>query len=197
MAEPIKSPDGNFVWDGDKWLPISNNNQSLQMQDSVMSGDVVTNISHNSADSEVLRVALEGVGKLMQSSPQHQQPSPPQQQPSPPQQQPSPDEYLHTITLNSSKDGYKHEIIYSPLLSEKLRNVVDKMNQLAVGEKQFPSSVIDLQSFDLKTSNYLIEIWETLCKTRKDGKKKEMSDAILGLTIIFGIIGIIVYFFVL
>ena len=190
MAEPITSPDGNFLWDGDKWVPISNNAQSFQMQDSVMSGDVVTNISHNSADSEVLKVALEGVGKLMQSS-SHFQQTPPSHI----QQQPT-NEHLHTITLDSSEDEYNPKLIYSPLLSEELRNAVDKMNQFAAGNKKFPTALIDLHLFDEKTSNYMVEIWKTLCTARMQAKKEETIHLIIGLAFMGLIGGFFIYGFI-
>jgi len=205
MTDPIKSPDGNFIWDGNEWLPLSNTNQSLEMQDSVISGDVVTNVSNNSADSEVLRVALEGVGKLLHSSPQYQQqtsapvpvPVPanpaPVAAPVPVNNSGAPDAYLHSIKLQSCKDEYKYDIIHSPMLGNKLRNAVDRMNLLGGGGKQFPSS-IDLHSFHPETSKYLIETWDSLCEARMVGSSKENSDMILGSAIIIFVLGLILYF---
>ena len=201
MTVPIKSPDGNFIWDGNEWLPLSNTNQSLEMQDSVISGDVVTNVSNNSADSEVLRVALEGVGKLLHSSPQYQQqtsaPVPanpaPVAAPVPVNNSGAPDAYLHSIKLQSCKDEYKYDIIYSPMFGNKLRNAVDRMNELGGGGKQFPSS-IDLHSFHPETSKYLIETWDSLCEARMAGSSKENSDMILGLAVIMFVLGLVLYF---
>jgi|GEM_PF-4051458 len=197
MTDPIKSPDGNFIWDGGKWLPASNN-QSLEMQDSVISGDVVTNVSHNSADSEVLRVALEGVGKLLHSSPHHQQPVPvpapiPVPVPVPTNNSTAPDAYLDSIKLQACDDEYKYDIIHSPMLGNKLRNAVDRMNLLGAKGKQFPSS-IDLHSYHPETSNYLIEIWDALCEARIAGSRKETSDMILGFAVIGIVLGLVIYF---
>jgi hypothetical protein len=29
MDEPIISQDGNWLWDGDNWVPVSNNQQTI------------------------------------------------------------------------------------------------------------------------------------------------------------------------
>ena len=50
MADPIYSPDGKFMWSGSEWIPApptsepepqSPSEQTLNMQDSVIGGDVV------------------------------------------------------------------------------------------------------------------------------------------------------------
>jgi len=62
MAEPIYSPDGNFIWDGSQWVPVSPiNKQTVDMQDSVIGGDVVSNTIIQSSDAEVIKVAMDGV----------------------------------------------------------------------------------------------------------------------------------------
>ena len=62
MADPIYSPDGNFIWDGSQWVPVSPvSKQTVDMQDSVISGDVVSNTNIQSSDAEVIKVAMEGV----------------------------------------------------------------------------------------------------------------------------------------
>jgi hypothetical protein len=62
MAEPIYSPDGNFIWDGSEWVPVSSESkQTVDMQDSVIGGDVVSNTNIQSSDAEVIKAAMEGV----------------------------------------------------------------------------------------------------------------------------------------
>ena len=61
MSEPILSPDGNFVWDGSKWVPHTSNQQSMQMQDSVISGDVVSSTTIHRSDADVIKAAMDGV----------------------------------------------------------------------------------------------------------------------------------------
>jgi hypothetical protein len=62
MAEPIYSPDGNFIWDGSQWVPVSLvSKQAVDMQNSVIGGDVVSNTNIQSSDAEVIKVAMEGV----------------------------------------------------------------------------------------------------------------------------------------
>ena len=48
MPDPIISPDGSSFWTGTEWAPTSDSNQitNLNLQDSVIGGDV--NISMNS-----------------------------------------------------------------------------------------------------------------------------------------------------
>lgn len=61
MSEPILSPDGNFVWDGSKWVPHTSNQQSMQMQDSVVSGDIVSSTTIHRSDADVIKAAMDGV----------------------------------------------------------------------------------------------------------------------------------------
>ena len=44
MSEPIYSPDGKFMWSGSEWIPAPPKaSQTLNMQDSVVGGDVIHN----------------------------------------------------------------------------------------------------------------------------------------------------------
>jgi hypothetical protein len=62
MDEPIYSPDGNFIWDGEQWVPTTSHNKpTVNMQDSVIGGDVVSNTNIQSSDAEVIKAAMEGV----------------------------------------------------------------------------------------------------------------------------------------
>ena len=70
------SPDGKWMWDGTEWIPAppsssteSPQSTDLMVQDSAVAGDInvtqQTNI-HQSADAEVIKVALEGVSSLVE-----------------------------------------------------------------------------------------------------------------------------------
>jgi hypothetical protein len=53
MKEPIYSPDGKWIWNGDEWIPIPPTSaqppkSNINLQDSMMSGNV--NIEQNSPD---------------------------------------------------------------------------------------------------------------------------------------------------
>lgn len=62
MAGPIYSPDGNFIWNGTEWVPVSPGvKQIVSMQDSVIGGDVVSNTNYQSSDAEVIKAAMDGV----------------------------------------------------------------------------------------------------------------------------------------
>ena len=44
MPEPIYSPDGAFIWNETEWVPVpATNEQQVNLQDSVVAGDVVSN----------------------------------------------------------------------------------------------------------------------------------------------------------
>ena len=62
MSGPIYSPDGKFIWDGTEWVPVSSGiNQTVNMQDSVIGGDVVSNTNIQASDAEVIKAAMDGV----------------------------------------------------------------------------------------------------------------------------------------
>jgi tetratricopeptide (TPR) repeat protein len=49
MSEPVMSPDGKHMWTGKEWItapPGSSNNASVSLQDSVVTGDINTEINY-------------------------------------------------------------------------------------------------------------------------------------------------------
>ena len=68
MSEPIFSPDGKFMWSGSEWIPAPPKaSQTLNMQDSVIGGDVVHNtVINNDVDAVTTAVitALERLGMV-------------------------------------------------------------------------------------------------------------------------------------
>ena len=68
MADPIYSPDGKFVWSGSEWIPVTPKGvQTLNMQDSVVGGDVVhKTVINNDVDAVTNAVitALERLGMV-------------------------------------------------------------------------------------------------------------------------------------
>ena len=46
MSDPVYSPDGKYMWSGSEWIPVppgTTQNASINLQDSVVSGDVIIN----------------------------------------------------------------------------------------------------------------------------------------------------------
>ena len=75
------SPDGKWMWSGTEWIPAPPNQspQQLNMQDSVIAGDVISNTTiHNdpSAVTEAVITALRQMGMLGQVVEQAPPPSP-------------------------------------------------------------------------------------------------------------------------
>ncbi|MEC8779839.1 MAG: hypothetical protein VXX54_01295 [Candidatus Thermoplasmatota archaeon] len=71
MADPLFSPDGKWMWSGNEWIPAppGHGSQQLNMQDSVIGGDVVHNTTiHNdpTAVTEAVISALQQMGMLGQ-----------------------------------------------------------------------------------------------------------------------------------
>jgi len=78
MAEPILSPDGKWMWTGSEWIPAppsSSQSANVNLQDSVVGGDV--HITQNNADDIAVAMvkALERLGFSGQSSPTEITPS--------------------------------------------------------------------------------------------------------------------------
>lgn len=99
MAEPIRSPDGKFMWSGDEWIPAPPNDQGNQinMQDSVIGGDVISNTTINndpSAVTSAVITALQQMGMITTPQPQ----SPP----------------VHEVELPKSFDIGDHVEYHSP-----------------------------------------------------------------------------------
>ena len=49
MSEPVMSPDGKHMWTGNEWIPAppgGSNNVSVSLQDSVVTGDINTEINY-------------------------------------------------------------------------------------------------------------------------------------------------------
>ena len=75
MDEPVYSPDGKFLWTGSDWIPAPPEGGSniLNMQDSVIGGDVISNTTINndpSAVTEAVITALQEMGMLGKVEPQ-------------------------------------------------------------------------------------------------------------------------------
>ena len=68
MSDPVYSPDGKFMWSGSEWIPVPPKaSQTLNMQDSVVGGDVVHNtVINNDVDAVTNAVitALERLGMV-------------------------------------------------------------------------------------------------------------------------------------
>jgi hypothetical protein len=78
MTEPIYSPDGAFIWNDTEWVPVSSTNeQKVNMQDSVVGGDVVSNTNIQSSDADVIKAAMDGVVASIKELNQHQIPAEP------------------------------------------------------------------------------------------------------------------------
>jgi hypothetical protein len=78
MTEPIYSPDGAFIWNETEWVPVSSTNeQQVNMQDSVVGGDVVSNTNIQSSDADVIKAAMDGVVASIKELNQHQIPAEP------------------------------------------------------------------------------------------------------------------------
>ncbi len=79
MADPVYSPDGKFMWSGSEWIPAppssepeppAPSEQALNMQDSVIGGDVVhSTVINNDAAAVTTAVitALQQLGMVGQA----------------------------------------------------------------------------------------------------------------------------------
>ena len=81
MDDAVISPDGKWMWSGTEWIPAPPNQspQQLNMQDSVIAGDVISNTTiHNdpSVVTEAVITALRQMGLLGQVVEQAPPPSP-------------------------------------------------------------------------------------------------------------------------
>lgn len=81
MDDAVISPDGKWMWSGSEWIPAppKQSSQQLNMQDSVIAGDVISNTTiHNdpSAVTEAVITALRQMGMLGQVVEQAPPPSP-------------------------------------------------------------------------------------------------------------------------
>ena len=90
MADPVYSPDGKFMWTGSEWIPVppstetapqAPSEQALNMQDSVIGGDVVhSTVINNDATAVTTAVitALQQLGMVDQTPPTPQAPPTPE-----------------------------------------------------------------------------------------------------------------------
>ena len=90
MSDPVMSPDGKFMWTGSEWIPAppttesepqENSEQSLNMQDSVIGGDVVHSTVINNDPTAVTTAvitALQQMGMIGQTSVAPQAPPTPE-----------------------------------------------------------------------------------------------------------------------
>ena len=81
MDGPVFSPDGKWMWSGSEWIPAppGQGSQQLNMQDSVIGGDVIhTTTIHNdpTAVTDAVITALQRMGMLGQVVEQAPPPSP-------------------------------------------------------------------------------------------------------------------------
>lgn len=81
MDDAVISPDGKWMWSGSEWIPAppKQSPQQLNMQDSVIAGDVISNTTiHNdpSVVTEAVITALRQMGMLGQVVEQAPPPSP-------------------------------------------------------------------------------------------------------------------------
>ena len=65
MTEPVYSPDGNYIWSGAEWIPAPpKSNQILNLQDSVIGGDVVHNTVINNDVDAVTNAVITALQRL-------------------------------------------------------------------------------------------------------------------------------------
>ena len=80
MTDTVYSPDGKFMWSGTEWIPVPpSGTQTLNMQDSVVGGDVVHNtVINNDANAVTAAViaALQQLGVLGENTPHQAPPTP-------------------------------------------------------------------------------------------------------------------------
>ena len=66
MDEPVYSPDGKFLWTGSDWIPAPPEGGSniLNMQDSVIGGDVISNTTINNDPSAVTEAVINALQEM-------------------------------------------------------------------------------------------------------------------------------------
>ena len=65
VSEPIYSPDGKFMWSGSEWIPVPpESNQTVNLQDSVIGGDVVHNTVINNDVEAVTTAVISALERL-------------------------------------------------------------------------------------------------------------------------------------
>jgi len=81
MSDLTLSPDGKFMWTGTEWIPAppSSEGNKINMQDSVIGGDIVSNTVINNDPAAVTAAvitALQQLGMLGDNTPQQSPPTP-------------------------------------------------------------------------------------------------------------------------
>ena len=67
MSEPVYSPDGKFMWSGSEWIPAPPKaSQTLNMQDSVVGGDVVAFYSSDKRLKDNITPISNPIKKILQ-----------------------------------------------------------------------------------------------------------------------------------
>ncbi|DAC53673.1 MAG TPA: hypothetical protein D7I11_06135, partial [Candidatus Poseidoniales archaeon] len=66
MADPVFSPDGKWMWSGSEWIPAppGEGGQQLNMQDSVIGGDVVHNTVVNNDPAAVTTAVIAALQQM-------------------------------------------------------------------------------------------------------------------------------------
>ena len=73
MSEPTISPDGKYMWTGSEWIPLPPNSdseqqtpnlQAVNLQDSVIGGDVVHNTVINNDATAVTSAVVQALQQL-------------------------------------------------------------------------------------------------------------------------------------
>ncbi|MED5308246.1 MAG: hypothetical protein VYA95_02745, partial [Candidatus Thermoplasmatota archaeon] len=65
MSEPVYSPDGKFLWTGSEWIPVPpESSQTVNLQDSVIGGDVVHNTVINNDVEAVTTAVISALERL-------------------------------------------------------------------------------------------------------------------------------------
>ena len=81
MADPLFSPDGKWMWSGSEWIPSppGQGGQQLNMQDSVIGGDVVHNTVVNNDPAAVTTAVIAALQQMGMVNPPPATPAAPTQ----------------------------------------------------------------------------------------------------------------------
>ena len=79
MADPVFSPDGKWMWSGSEWIPAppGQASQQLNMQDSVIGGDVVHNTVVNNDPAAVTTAVIAALQQMGMVNPSPATPAAP------------------------------------------------------------------------------------------------------------------------
>lgn len=75
MSDPVMSPDGKFMWTGSEWVPApppSEDSGMINMQDSVIAGDVVRNTVINNDAEAVTNAVVSALQQMGMIKPQNE-----------------------------------------------------------------------------------------------------------------------------